>query len=243
MSHHEPSESPSQEVLARRHRRMQLGLGLREEDDRRAERIAARSAFDTLEKEGRWSLVLIGVFVTALMVAFGVHFSGTVTVPEPPAGASTFTVVPTPTPPMARPLATAPTRTLLPTDIARSAGLTQVTRSSMPPPAPIHYEPPQVPAVAPNYPPPPATPAPDYAARDRRIAELKRESDALDDHARNVRTNSGVSHLTGTQFPDYWAWRHQHNGWTNSGSLNQYLKSLDQYRNEVRREKWRLEGR
>ena len=242
MSPHGTSDLRSQEVLARRYRRMQLGLGMRDEDDRRAERIATRPAFDSLEKESHWSLVMIGVLIATFMVALGVHFSGTANHAEMPRQQNAM-AAPTLPPPTARPLAIASTRTSFPVDVAQSTGPTQVTSSSMPPPAPLHYDPHSTPFVAPNYSPPSAPATPDYAARDRRIAELKRESDALDDLARNVRANSGVSHFTGTQFPDYWAWRHQHHGWTNSESLNQYLKALDQYRNEVRREKWRLEGR
>ena len=108
-------------------------------------------------------------------------------------------------------------------------------------------EPARVPALAvaatPGYLAAIPQPTPDYEARDRRIIELKQEASTLDDFARNVRANPGVSHWAEPGHYRYEAWRYQRNGWTDSESLNKYLKWLDQRRDEVRREKWRLEGR
>lgn len=238
----DPPPALSPESLARRHRRMQLGFGLREEDDLRGERIAARPDFEAVEKEGRWVLGFGSALAVALSVALWVKLSGT---PKPPETRvdPARTVVPTQGRITSRPVIAPTVPAAFPTNVTRVTGPILATVSPTSASAPMHYEPPRVPAAVAGYPPPPTVPTPDYAARDRQIAELKRRSDSLDDLARNVRANSGNSHASDTGFPDYQAWRHQHNGWTNSESLNQYLKALDQHRDEVRREKWRLEGR
>ena len=68
-----------------------------------------------------------------------------------------------------------------------------------------------------------ATPYPvvDYAMRDRQIADLKRRIDSLDESIRVARSD--------------WSW---------SGTARDaYIEGLDKARNDLRRQKWQLEGR
>ena len=84
---------------------------------------------------------------------------------------------------------------------------------------------------------PAATPYPvvDYAVRDRQIADLKRRIDALDEDIRVIRTNP--------RGYKYW-WYYQWNGnRVDEASLNAYIDKLDKERNDLRRQKWQLEGR
>ena len=87
--------------------------------------------------------------------------------------------------------------------------------------------------------PPPAVEvrAPGMSAedKDRRVEELKRQIDALDEKLRRIRVNPRGS-------PDWWHYSGRDNG-INQQALDDYQKQLDRERNDLRREKWRLEGR
>ena len=63
----------------------------------------------------------------------------------------------------------------------------------------------------------------DYAARDRQIATLAKQIDSLDDTIRRYRTTSRNP--------------------SNQQSMDEYIKSLEQTRDGLRRQKWQLEGR
>ena len=94
-------------------------------------------------------------------------------------------------------------------------------------PAPVHVAPAATPA-----PPPPV----DYAAKDREIPSLKTRIDALDDQMRCIRTNPDRNpyrpyYRIGTSGSDY------------RPTLEEYLDRVDQQRNDLRRQKWQLEGR
>ncbi len=80
-----------------------------------------------------------------------------------------------------------------------------------------------------------SSPAIDYQAKDRRIKELKDRMDALDEDIRRIRTNPKNSGC-------WWHYYGSYNG-LDQQKLDAYLKQLDDQRNELRREKWRLEGR
>ena len=72
----------------------------------------------------------------------------------------------------------------------------------------------------------------DYAARDRQIADLQKRIDQLDETVRQVRAN-----------PHYYG---SVSGSTNTArqqSSDAYLDQLDKQRNDLRRQKWALEGR
>ncbi len=83
---------------------------------------------------------------------------------------------------------------------------------------------------------PPVTPVPvvDYAARDREIARLKKQIDDLDEKMRVVRTNPRDSR--------YW-WHYASDYGTNQRSYDACMKQIDDERNDLRRQKWALEGR
>ena len=91
-------------------------------------------------------------------------------------------------------------------------------------------------APATNYA-PAATPLPvvDYAARDRQIADLKRRIDALDEQMRVVRS---------TPMDTRYSWRYYGSyGRVDQQRYDAYCKQIDEERDNLRREKWRLEGR
>ncbi len=75
----------------------------------------------------------------------------------------------------------------------------------------------------------------DYQAKDQRIKELKDHIDALDEEVRRIRTNPKDSRY-------WWHYAGRFNG-IDQQAFDNYLKQLDQQRNDLRREKWRLEGR
>lgn len=79
------------------------------------------------------------------------------------------------------------------------------------------------------------TPPVDYAARDRQIASLKRQIDDLDERMRVLRTNPNDRY-------DWWYYRGVRYG-RDQLSFDAYMKRLDEDRNELRRQKWQLEGR
>ena len=87
-------------------------------------------------------------------------------------------------------------------------------------------------AVA-QQPAPAATP--DYAARDRQIQGLKTQINALDEQVRCIRTNP----------KDHRYWWHYsgHFDGLDQQKLDAYLNDLDKQRNDLRRQKWQLEGR
>ena len=60
--------------------------------------------------------------------------------------------------------------------------------------------------------------------KQRRIAQLDTQINSIDDQMRSVRTSAGWSA-------------------SNQAFRDQYLKQLDASRNDLRREKWSLEGR
>lgn len=79
------------------------------------------------------------------------------------------------------------------------------------------------------------TSAVDYAARDRQIASLKQRIDQLDEDVRIVRTNPQTSP---------YRWRYQwHGNRVDQITYDAYLRRLDDERNDLRRQKWQLEGR
>lgn len=70
---------------------------------------------------------------------------------------------------------------------------------------------------------------PDFAARDHQVQNLKSQIDALDEQIRSIRTNP--------EHNPYWL------AYYNQQSRDAYLKQLDQQRDDLRRQKWQLEGR
>ena len=78
-------------------------------------------------------------------------------------------------------------------------------------------------------------PTPDYAARDRQIQSLKTQVDALDEQIRCIRTNPKDNRY-------WWHYSGSSNG-IDQQKLDAYLNQLDVQRNELRRQKWQLEGR
>ena len=96
-----------------------------------------------------------------------------------------------------------------------------------------------VPALPVTQLPAPVTPLPapvDHAERDRQVQNLKSQIDALDEQVRRIRENPKDSR--------YW-WHYsspQYNG-IDQARLDAYLKELDCQRNDLRRQKWALEGR
>lgn len=99
-------------------------------------------------------------------------------------------------------------------------------------PEPAMSRPAVVPVSAPFLAPPPvAAPAADPADRQRRIDDLKRQMDSLDDQIRELRVHS-------SPWPNY----HGANV-TDTQGRDTYIKQLDERRNALRREKWQLEGR
>ncbi len=88
-------------------------------------------------------------------------------------------------------------------------------------------------AVVPSMP----VPAPvDYAAKDRRIRDLQTQIDALDQQILYARGH-----------PESYLYLGPYNGggirYGEESPLKKYLDGLDKQRNDLRREKWRLEGR
>ena len=81
----------------------------------------------------------------------------------------------------------------------------------------------------------PAVPMPtpvDYAARDREIAALKRQTDQIDETIRRVRAD-----------PHYYGLIPGSTNTARQQSSDAYLEQLDKQRNDLRRQKWALEGR
>ncbi len=78
-----------------------------------------------------------------------------------------------------------------------------------------------------------AQPTPiDYAARDRKIADLRKRLDDLDEQVRRVRADP---HWQGMVKGSTYT--------TNQQASDAYLKELDRQRDDLRRQKWALEGR
>lgn len=84
---------------------------------------------------------------------------------------------------------------------------------------------------------PVATPFPtiDYAARDRQVAYLKKRIDELDEKMRVVRTNPRDSR--------YWYCYAGPYGRVDQLRYDAFMKRIDDERNDLRRQKWQLEGR
>ncbi len=76
-----------------------------------------------------------------------------------------------------------------------------------------------------------------YQEKDRRIKELKDQGDALDEDVRRIRNNP-------RSYPSWYSY-YSGNGYNgiDQQRLASYLKILDERRNDLRRKKWRLEGR
>ena len=94
--------------------------------------------------------------------------------------------------------------------------------------------PPPTAAVQPAYQPAPVA-TPDYAARDRQIQGLKTQIDALDEQVRCIRTNPRDNR--------YWYYYYGRSNGIDQQALDAYLNNLDKQRNDLRRQKWQLEGR
>lgn len=218
----------TQEQIARTQRRLRLGLAL---NDPPVERAVDRGAFEEADADGRW-LLLIGTLVTvcSLVAVWGSRRQAPAQAP-----ANLRPVTATFTPRLAPPEPVA-----VPGAASRVASYRPITPElsfSAPAPrsAPAAIR--AAPAVA------PAIPAPDYGARDRRITELKQEAEALDDFVRQIRNNPYVNHYAEPGNYVYEHWRYHRGNWLIQERFDSLMKQLDQRRNEVRREKWRLEGR
>ena len=84
-----------------------------------------------------------------------------------------------------------------------------------------------------------ATPVPtvDYAARDRRVAALKKQIDTLDEEIRVARSRPNDYYRSGRYYNTYG------DGTSRQQAADGYIKGLEDRRDELRREKWQLEGR
>ncbi len=89
-------------------------------------------------------------------------------------------------------------------------------------------------ATQPVYQPAPVA-TPDYAARDRQVQSLKTQIDALDEQVRSIRANPKDNRY-------WWHYYGRFNG-IDQQKLDAYLNTLDQERNDLRRQKWQVEGR
>ena len=116
-------------------------------------------------------------------------------------------------------------------------GLT-VYRLPLSAPAQVASAPPQVYSPQVNNV-PVATPYPvvDYAARDRKVASLKKQIDALDEQIRVAR-----SHPNDYLWPGVY-YRHSGDGTSRQQAADEYIKGLEDQRDDLRRQKWQLEGR
>ena len=82
-----------------------------------------------------------------------------------------------------------------------------------------------------------STPAPvDYTARDRQIKSLQAQIDQIDAQILQVRNHSGSYSLLG-------AYNGRGSSQGDESPLKKYLDQLDKQRNDLRRQKWTLEGR
>ncbi len=85
----------------------------------------------------------------------------------------------------------------------------------------------------------PALPLPtpvDYAARDRQIKNLQSQIDSIDAQIMQIRNRPG----------ERWQWGiydGPNNRYDDGSAMKKVLDRLDQQRNDLRREKWKLEGR
>ena len=86
---------------------------------------------------------------------------------------------------------------------------------------------------------PAATPFPtvDYAARDRQVAALKKRIDNLDDQIRVARSRPNDYPYSGRYY------YYRNDGMSQQQSADGYIKGLEEQRDELRRQKWQLEGR
>ena len=76
----------------------------------------------------------------------------------------------------------------------------------------------------------------DHAARDRQIEDLKSRIETLDEEVRCVR-----EHPTDSRY--YWHYYSSAYRGVDQAKRDAYLKELDKQRNDLRRQKWALEGR
>lgn len=230
---------PSAEAIARKHHRMQRGLALSDETERRAERVASQETFAKIEQSERWQTVFaILLTVTVSLGTLGIYLFN-FGPPAPPR--ASLARVPsaqfstgefTPPPVSSRPAAPAAmSATYLQPRTMPSAASHVVTRG-----APQASFPPAAPAVA-------LSPAPDYAARDRRVESLKQEMNSLDDFIRQIRNNPYASHRAEPGHYHYEYWQYTRGNWLIQEHFEPYMKWLDARRDDLRREKWRLEGR
>ena len=101
--------------------------------------------------------------------------------------------------------------------------------------APITVSARSIPAVRtpsqPVYQPAP-TATPDYAARDRQITDLQRRIDAIDEQIRQIRAD-----------PHWYGYIRNSTNTSQQQASDGLLARLDAERNELRRQKWQLEGR
>lgn len=95
------------------------------------------------------------------------------------------------------------------------------------------------PALPQTWTPPPAFAAPalvDHAARDQQIEDIKSRIETLDEEVRCVR-----EHPTDSCY--YWHYYSSTYHGIDQARRDTYLKDLDKQRNDLRRQKWTLEGR
>ncbi len=110
----------------------------------------------------------------------------------------------------------------------------QTAVSATPPPVARTPAPVQAPRVTTST---PAAPTPvDYAARDRQIADLKSRMEALDEQVRRVREHPA-------DYRSYGNYASSGYHGVDQAKLDAYLKELDRQRDDLRRQKWALEGR
>ncbi|MBV9656602.1 MAG: hypothetical protein JO295_00700 [Verrucomicrobia bacterium] len=260
---HDYSPPPSQEEISRRHRRMQQGLSL----------AATQSDYSLETKTSPWldelrefdqDLWWLATLLIAIVATCGVYVCwGSSSTRD-----SSSYVVANRSPAIepriearrdafvsSEPLAPPATRTMIaPRGVVPTASSAatidnaQFVQADQEPSAvPRASRSAALPYVAPMpLPlPPPASPlpTPDFAARDRRIAELKEEAEALDNFIRQIRNNPYVSHSAEPGHYGYYAWQFVRGSFLLQEKFDPYMKRLDKRRDELRREKWQLEGR
>lgn len=195
-----PQSPPTQEEIARAHRRLQSGQALASSP---LERPASPVAFDGSEPTDwtHWGLVLLVLLSLLSLPAYYFLRSHE----ETPCLAAPATSCPRLSQPPSQ-FVPAPARLVITAALpTASESIPISTRQLAAPAAPAQPQtqfasprtavrgPTYVPSVVGNVP-PSALPAPDYAAKERRLTELKDQMESLDTFIRQIRNDPANSH-------------------------------------------------